>query len=259
MKAEKKEFDEFLDEGWDTFNRRGVGALLQVLTEQLNLQSPSTPYRNESLIAPEKLNWLDVGCGTGEITEDIRKHFTPKYLKGIDISQKCIKYAKANFKDIAFQTADIMTYKDNKKYDVISLINVVHHEPNTKALLAKCHSLLKKGGQIITIDPNARCFVMQLFRGERSPIRSKKLKTSEERLIDYYETQVAMASLEMRNIKSTSSYLFTWNDKYFKQLFGSLWRVVYPFNTYCRMANKCRLSDKGGIFIVTSGARAKDE
>ncbi len=48
------------------------------------------------LAVPEKRDWLDVGCGTGALTQTIIEHQNPKSIIGIDPSPGYIEYAKAH-------------------------------------------------------------------------------------------------------------------------------------------------------------------
>lgn len=45
------------------------------------------------------LDWLDVGCGTGALTQTILDRASPKSVKGIDASAGFLEYARANVRD----------------------------------------------------------------------------------------------------------------------------------------------------------------
>lgn len=51
------------------------------------------------LQAPSNLEWLDVGCGTGALTEAILEHAYPSYVTGIDPSPGFIDYAVTRITD----------------------------------------------------------------------------------------------------------------------------------------------------------------
>lgn len=57
---------------------------------------------------PPNLDWLDVGCGTGALTEAILQHAEPSSVKGIDPSAGFIEHAKAHITDprATFDVAD---------------------------------------------------------------------------------------------------------------------------------------------------------
>jgi SAM-dependent methyltransferase len=48
------------------------------------------------LAVPAGIDWLDVGCGTGALTQTILDHASPKMVRGVDPSPGFIEYAKAH-------------------------------------------------------------------------------------------------------------------------------------------------------------------
>jgi len=57
---------------------------------------------------PPNLDWLDVGCGTGALTEVILQYAKPRSVKGVDPSTGFIEHAKAHITDprATFEVAD---------------------------------------------------------------------------------------------------------------------------------------------------------
>lgn len=57
---------------------------------------------------PPDLDWLDVGCGTGALTELILHQARPRSVKGVDPSAGFVEHAKAHVTDsrAAFEVAD---------------------------------------------------------------------------------------------------------------------------------------------------------
>jgi SAM-dependent methyltransferase len=57
---------------------------------------------------PPNLDWLDVGCGTGALTQSILQHAEPSSVKGMDPSSGYIAHAKAHITDprATFDVAD---------------------------------------------------------------------------------------------------------------------------------------------------------
>ena len=97
------------------------------------------------------LNILDIGTGSGCIAASIALNLPEANVDGLDISRSALVVAKRNAQNLGaevnFFQADIFTFKNTKKYDVIisnppyvrasekkyMQINVVKHEP-AKAL-----------------------------------------------------------------------------------------------------------------------------
>ena len=60
-------------------------------------------------LAPRpRLDWLDVGCGTGALTETILQATDPRTVRGIDLAPAFIEYARAHVEDprARFDVAD---------------------------------------------------------------------------------------------------------------------------------------------------------
>jgi SAM-dependent methyltransferase len=57
---------------------------------------------------PAQLDWLDVGCGTGALTQTVLQQAQPRSVTGIDPSAGFIDYAKAQISDprVTFEVAD---------------------------------------------------------------------------------------------------------------------------------------------------------
>jgi ubiquinone/menaquinone biosynthesis C-methylase UbiE len=62
----------------------------------------------EWLQAASNLDWLDVGCGTGALTEIILQHARPRSVTGMDPSAGFVEHARAHITDprATFDTAD---------------------------------------------------------------------------------------------------------------------------------------------------------
>src|ERR671922_171584 len=51
------------------------------------------------LDVPEKSNWLDVGCGTGALSQTILEMSNPRKLKGVDRSEAFVEFVQARVQD----------------------------------------------------------------------------------------------------------------------------------------------------------------
>jgi cyclopropane fatty-acyl-phospholipid synthase-like methyltransferase len=88
-----------------------------------------------SKVVKQGMTVLDIGCGTGITTKYIAE--LGATVKGVDISEKLIEYAKANsaHPNATYAVKDMTVLDNDKKtYDVISLVDVAEHIPRDKIL-----------------------------------------------------------------------------------------------------------------------------
>ena len=100
------------------------------------------------------LNILDVGCGTGFLTDLLNKKITSSKIIGIDFnapSNKSIK-TSANKNNIQFISCNINSkiseFKD-KQFDVVLCTHVLEHLNNPQELLSQMRRIVKKSLIII--------------------------------------------------------------------------------------------------------------
>lgn len=103
---------------------------------------------------PTKKDWviLDLGCGNGVSTVNLRG----ETVIGLDLSPKQLIRAKKKFPNRHFVVGDAtkLPFKSNS-FDLIVEINVLHHLGNkTSVGLKECYRVLKRGGKLLTVDPN---------------------------------------------------------------------------------------------------------
>ena len=86
---------------------------------------------------PAQLDWLDVGCGTGALTQSIWQQTQPQSVTGIEPSAGFIDYAKAQITDprVTFEVADAQSLPvQSARFDVAVSGLVLNFVP--KPLLA---------------------------------------------------------------------------------------------------------------------------
>ncbi len=114
-----------------------------------------TEYNDAYLIFKEyfnEANFLDIGCGTGEIIEFMNN----KGFKTVGIEPSEIAYNKMKEKKIEAYNCDLYKFYEitTKKFDIINMTNVMEHMPNPVETLRICKNLLKDKGIIRIKVPN---------------------------------------------------------------------------------------------------------
>ena len=99
-------------------------------------------------------NWLDVGCGRGELLRLGQSAFGR--VAGCDLSQEMLK-ASADL-EVRLQTAPIELPFDSEAFDLVTAVCVFHHVglPDRDALTRDAFRVLRPGGVLCVIEHNPR-------------------------------------------------------------------------------------------------------
>ncbi len=107
---------------------------------------------------------LDIGCGSGLLTNVLRKHF--KKAIGIDVSSEMIQVAKNTCKNCEFICSDAnkLNFPD-AYFDMVVSQHTFHHLDREKAS-NEVKRVLKKGGVCVIVDPSRenRKFIKKIKR-----------------------------------------------------------------------------------------------
>ena len=113
------------------------------------------------LIPPSK-RLLDVGCGQGQFLKAVAKSRSPAKLAGLEISEKLIRIARSDLQGLT-PHPELEVYDGTHLpgsvagYDVISLIDVLHHIPASgqRAILEELFGKMQGGAFLLLKDINA--------------------------------------------------------------------------------------------------------
>ena len=97
---------------------------------------------------------LDIGCGDGRFLREVSRRYSNIDLKGVDYSRTAVQLAKAMNPAIEYLCADITAESLPKKYDVVTMIEVLEHIPPEiipDFLLAVADCLVLPGKLILTV------------------------------------------------------------------------------------------------------------
>ena len=108
--------------------------------------------------AVKPLNVLDFGCGDGNSSIFIRKHFSNANISGTDVSEASVKIANnKNIVNALFKSYDgsKLPFDDNE-FDVVFTSMVFHHIEHRlhEGILSEIKRVLKKGGRFYNFEHN---------------------------------------------------------------------------------------------------------
>jgi SAM-dependent methyltransferase len=95
--------------------------------------------------------WLDVGSGTGALTQAILEHASPQTVKGIDTSEGFIAYASQQIKDsrVTFQQGDAQALPvEAASYDAVVSGLVLNFVPQPEQAVREMARAAKAGGLV---------------------------------------------------------------------------------------------------------------
>ena len=100
-------------------------------------------------------NIIDIGCGPGNSSFELKKSFPSARVLGIDNSENMIKAANDRYGDIEFKLCDASTElcKIGEKFDVVFSNACIQWVPDHKPLLENMMSLLNNGGMLAVQMP----------------------------------------------------------------------------------------------------------
>src|SRR6478609_212465 len=112
---------------------------------------PAAQAALEWLALPPDLAWLDVGCGTGALTQAILETASPSEVLGVDPSAEFLVLAAEEIQDprVHFQTGSAQSLPmEDDRFDVIVSGLVLHFVPDHKASAVEMTRVARRGGVV---------------------------------------------------------------------------------------------------------------
>ena len=139
----------------------------------------------EWLNCPCNLSWLDVGCGTGALSEAIFQNYKPGYLCCVDSSPEFLeKVKRKNLSGADFRTGDAceLPVSDNI-FDVVVSGLALNFFPDIAGALSEMKRVLKKNGTIAAYvwDYAGKMEFLRLFWDAASEVDVNAAKFDEGR------------------------------------------------------------------------------
>jgi SAM-dependent methyltransferase len=91
-------------------------------------------------------SWLDIGCGFGEFLSALNSESDGR-ARGTGLEPNRNKRDEARERGLDVDNFDLKTH--DRRYDVISILNVYSHLPDPPEFFARCKKLLIPGGEIV--------------------------------------------------------------------------------------------------------------
>lgn len=111
------------------------------------------PYLNNP-----NMRILDMGCANGFLSFWLEKR-TKRCIYGMDIAEGFVKAAHVYKTTKGFQSQFMIMDAENSglksdSFDLVIMLDVLHHFPDTAYVLKEIQRILKKGGALIVLEPN---------------------------------------------------------------------------------------------------------
>jgi trans-aconitate 2-methyltransferase len=102
------------------------------------------------LVIPKKgMRIVDLGCGTGELTREMHRHFKAQRTLGLDASESMLaRTAELNEKGLSFEKKRIEDVHDDGAWDLVLSNAALHWVDDHAAVLERLTRALAPGGQL---------------------------------------------------------------------------------------------------------------
>jgi ubiquinone/menaquinone biosynthesis C-methylase UbiE len=153
LQQEYKNLACIYDQRWKFYTNATISKTMEHI-RNLPISLPVNNYGNYAL---QELKILEIGCGTGELTAQLLKHFPNAAIFGIDVSSDMLNLAQQKLADyqprlrlIKQNVTDLNFPKDT--FDLIISSSVWHYLTDPKTVLEHIYRVLKPKGYLLIND-----------------------------------------------------------------------------------------------------------
>ena len=189
----------------------------------------------EAVIEATPARVLDVGCGTGELTERFVR--AGSEVQAIDISPRMVELTRARGIDAQIADVESLPFGD-REFDCVFAGWVLYHAPALDQAIAECARVLRPGGRLVasTIAEDNLSEVWDLFEdGERQvPVSFNRTNGSDllRRRFAQVEQRDVDSLLLFPDIEAIRSFVASTIDR--AHLAPSMPPVEVPFRAVSR-------------------------
>lgn len=138
----------------------GYGYRNYELTSHLRIKTFQKWMKNiDPYLPPSKGLVLDIGCAAGHFLDLMRNRGWE--VEAIELDKQMAEKVRA--KNILVSEQPFEEFISNKKYNLITMFDVIEHIPDLKTTFKKLHDLLDDNGVIALITPNFGSTQRKLF------------------------------------------------------------------------------------------------
>jgi 2-polyprenyl-3-methyl-5-hydroxy-6-metoxy-1,4-benzoquinol methylase len=145
---------------------RYPGSRAGLVARFLGFLQPAGPdaFAVEGMFLPARgkgARLLEIGCGDGRTLEQMRNRGWA--VEGVEFDPECVRQVQA--RGMVCHNGDVrdLALPDNS-YDAIFMGNVIEHVYEPGAFLRECLRILKPGGRIVALTPNAESWGHRHFK-----------------------------------------------------------------------------------------------
>lgn len=186
-------YDDFYVELYDKINQPEIQSTF-IIEKVINMTMPS---KDNSI-------FLDLGCGTGVLTNEINQNGYTIY--GLDKSQSMVDYCTGKYPDIPIKCGDIMTpmmYDRNTFSHILCTNMTIYHFQDKKAFFRNCYFIMK---------PNSYMILHLVDRANFDPIIQAGKPPGINSPQQYSNTRITTTAIDFVDFKYKASYDFSKMD-----------------------------------------------
>ncbi|MGO9557380.1 MAG: methyltransferase domain-containing protein [Syntrophobacteraceae bacterium] len=228
------------------------GAAAQTYHDESNVQRTVAEKLAASLPAGKKIDSiLEIGCGTGSLTELLRRRFPRALIYAVDVARPMIDLARERIGErgrIHWHVADARQFRPDRDFALIISSSALHWMTPVSETVKRLAGMLEPGGSLVSA---------LMVKGTLEELRAARTclfptKTAPVCLPDAEQVLEALAAAELR-VERSSQEVFRERYDSARGFLRSLNRqgVTGTANSGCKLLNRTELRKLIGYYEQT--------